>query len=376
MLFQADRSVIPARMLVRNDSIFFHNGEEYIPSKVIQLDSDSLHILLPAYQSVLKITISNNAELQGSWSPPGKPDSLTMLFSGRWHSDKNEKILPLDRQSYQVTFSAKTENQYPAIGLFTRSQGQAYGTFLTETGDYRFLEGERNGDSLWLSCFDGIHLFLFNAQFSNTDSLISGTFHSGKNWFEPWVGTLNNEPQLNHPDSITRFMAKEGTLLEFEVMDRQGIRRFFNAEDWIGKVSIIQVMGSWCPNCLDESRYLQELITKLDSKEVQLIPVAFERKGNVAEQVNAIEHFENLLGSGPITYIGGLASKTEASSVFNQLNNISSFPTTIFLDKKGVLRKIHTGFYGPGTGKYYERYKTSTEHFVRQLLSETEEKTW
>jgi thiol-disulfide isomerase/thioredoxin len=299
-----------------------------------------------------------------------------MLFSGRWHSDKNEKILPLDRQSYQVTFSAKTENQYPAIGLFTRSQGQAYGTFLTETGDYRFLEGERNGDSLWLSCFDGIHLFLFNAQFSNTDSLISGTFHSGKNWFEPWVGTLNNEPQLNHPDSITRFMAKEGTLLEFEVMDRQGIRRFFNAEDWIGKVSIIQVMGSWCPNCLDESRYLQELITKLDSKEVQLIPVAFERKGNVAEQVNAIEHFENLLGSGPITYIGGLASKTEASSVFNQLNNISSFPTTIFLDKKGVLRKIHTGFYGPGTGKYYERYKTSTEHFVRQLLSETEEKTW
>ncbi len=56
--------------------------------------------------------------------------------------------------------------------------------------------------------------------------------------------------------------------------------------------------------------------------------------------------------------------------MFSELNGISSFPTTIFIDKKGMVRKIHTGFYGPGTGDYYADYVKETEAFLNLLISE------
>jgi hypothetical protein len=67
-------------------------------------------------------------------------------------------------------------------------------------------------------------------------------------------------------------------------------------------------------------------------------------------------------------FLGG--QKRQAGEVFPMLNKIMSFPTTIFLDKKGEVRKIHTGFYGPGTGDYYTHYTDRIELFVSQLLDE------
>jgi len=52
------------------------------------------------------------------------------------------------------------------------------------------------------------------------------------------------------------------------------------------------------------------------------------------------------------------------------LNHIMSYPTSIFLDKKGEIRKIRTGFYGPGTGKYYTEYTQNTNDFIQELLAE------
>jgi hypothetical protein len=52
------------------------------------------------------------------------------------------------------------------------------------------------------------------------------------------------------------------------------------------------------------------------------------------------------------------------------LNHVLSYPTTIFIDKTGALRKIHTGFNGPGTGDKYIEFKTDFEGFVSELLSE------
>ena len=58
--------------------------------------------------------------------------------------------------------------------------GRVTGTFLTETGDYRYLEGVVDGDSLKLSCFDGSHAFLFHAALDQ-DSF-RGRFWSGTHW--------------------------------------------------------------------------------------------------------------------------------------------------------------------------------------------------
>jgi hypothetical protein len=68
--------------------------------------------------------------------------------------------------------------------------------------------------------------------------------------------------------------------------------------------------------------------------------------------------------------VGGEASKKVASEKFKQLSGISSFPTTLFIGKSGVIEKIHTGFNGPGTGELYLNFKQETERFVKNLLED------
>ena len=52
------------------------------------------------------------------------------------------------------------------------------------------------------------------------------------------------------------------------------------------------------------------------------------------------------------------------------LKDIIGFPTTIIIDKKGDVRKIHTGFSGPGTGEHYIEFISEFEKLTNDLLAE------
>ena len=52
------------------------------------------------------------------------------------------------------------------------------------------------------------------------------------------------------------------------------------------------------------------------------------------------------------------------------LNKVIGFPTTIIIDKKGKIRETHTGFSGPGTGKYYAEWVNDFERLIDKLLNE------
>ncbi len=68
--------------------------------------------------------------------------------------------------------------------------------------------------------------------------------------------------------------------------------------------------------------------------------------------------------------LAGQASKTEAANKLPMLNHVLSFPTSIYIDRTGEVRRIHTGFAGPGTGEYYQEFVEETNKFVTQLLIE------
>jgi len=53
-----------------------------------------------------------------------------------------------------------------------------------------------------------------------------------------------------------------------------------------------------------------------------------------------------------------------------QFTPIKMFPTTIILDKTGKVRKIDTGFQGPGTGSYYTNYVKEFNELMDKLLAE------
>jgi hypothetical protein len=68
--------------------------------------------------------------------------------------------------------------------------------------------------------------------------------------------------------------------------------------------------------------------------------------------------------------VAGVSNKDSVAKSLPQLAKFLAFPTTIFLDKKGAVRSIHTGFAGPGTGKYYEEEKAHFNRTVDKLLKE------
>jgi len=66
----------------------------------------------------------------------------------------------------------------------------------------------------------------------------------------------------------------------------------------------------------------------------------------------------------------GTTSAENKKQSLPMLNHIMSFPTTVFIDKKGFVRRIHTGFNGPATGKHYEEFVNDFTKYMEKLINE------
>ena len=160
--------------------------------------------------------------------------------------------------SWETVFSkGKGENEYLAKGIFMQEGNNVTGTFRTTTGDYRYLQGVMDGDTMRLSTFDGAHAFLFTAKV--TDSTMQGTFYSGNHWQEPFEAIRNTNYQLPDPEDLT-YLKKGYEQLEFSFPDENNLRVSLNDQRFKDKVVVVQIMGTWCPNCLDESKYYAPIL--------------------------------------------------------------------------------------------------------------------
>ncbi|WP_420845212.1 TlpA disulfide reductase family protein [Maribacter litopenaei] len=135
---------------------------------------------------------------------------------------------------------------------------------------------------------------------------------------------------------------------------------------------IVQLMGSWCPNCLDESKFLVNYLEYNQNKDLAVLALAFEQAKTKERALQSIERLKDRIGiSYPILLAQyGSYDKKKAQQKLPMLNHVLSYPTTIFVDKKGEVRKIHTGFNGSATGKKYEEFKLEFDSFLTGLLSE------
>lgn len=224
-----------------------------------------------------------------------------------------------------------------------------------------------DGDSLKLSAFDGAHAFLFTAKV--TDSSMTGIFYSGNHFKEPFVSTRNDGYELPDPDSLT-FINEGYDKLAFTFPDFNGKMISLNDEEYYEKVVIVQLMGTWCPNCLDESKFLVNYLNK--NENLKVIGLAFESAKTEEKAFKGIERLKDRIGlSYPILLAQfGSVDKVEAQQKLPMLNHVLSFPTTIFIDKKGAVRKIHTGFNGPATGDKFIEFRKDFNQIVTELLNE------
>ena len=349
------------------------NGNETIVLKSDRMIKDSLVLDFPSFDSYLVLKAGNKV-LNGHWYNRNKknysiPCRITYGYKHRFESPQLylSNFIPADfNGKWECDFEPGTPSVYKASGIFQAKGNYVEGTFLTETGDYRFLEGNIIRDNLYLSCFDGSHAFLFTGHL--VDGNIYGKFYSGKHWQSDWTAVRNDKFELTSPDSLTYLVSKDK--FSFSLKDLEGNDFNFPQEKFNNKVTIIQIMGTWCPNGMDETRYFKELYDKYHSSGLEVISVGYEVGDDFNQQSQKIITLKERYDLQFTFLVGGSANKGLAASQFSMLNNIISFPTAIIIDKSGNVKKIHTGFNGPGTGEYYTEYTQTTEELIRTLLSE------
>jgi thiol-disulfide isomerase/thioredoxin len=361
--------------VVSNKKIVIHNGDEHIEVTDINYDEkdNSFSIKMPVFGSEFKL-VNHQNRWEGEWHNYNKKDykipfkavnNNPVRFQGVSASGTTSQF----KKRWKVTFSPDTEDSYPAIGLFNvLDDGTVTGTFLTQTGDYRYLEGGLNGKELNLSCFDGAHAFLFKATIQEDGSL-KGDFWSGKHWHEPWVATPDESFELLPMDKLT-YLKKGYDKLAFRFPTINGDTLSLEDARFQGKPTIVQITGSWCPNCMDETRFLVDVYKEYKSKGLEIIAIDYEVVNDFEIfQKNASRIKDHLKIDYPVVF-GGPAKKSEAVKTLPMLNHIMSYPTAIFIDKNGKIREIHTGFSGPGTGDLYQEYVDKTITLVEQMIAE------
>lgn len=347
------------------------NDEEHITLELIEKTSDSTVYEFTSFNTQLVLKSIEKKKISGYFynkdrkSHPVIP--LEATYACKKINFKSVKTAHDISGQWKTSFSAFTADEYPAIGLFNQTKkGRVTGTFLTETGDYRYLSGNIIGNELSLGCFDGSHAFLFTATLINSN--LSGTFYSGSHWQTNWIAQRDSNFTLANPKEITYL--KDGAEIKFTKPDTTGQPVHFPNPEYKGKVVIIQLIGTWCPNCLDETNYFKELHEKYNEAGLEILAIGYEAPENFNEQAERIKKYTDKKGVPYPILVGGIASKGLASQDFHMLNSISSFPTSIFINRKGEVVQIHTGFNGPGTGEIYTQFVEDTNRLVERLLNE------
>ncbi|MDO8681309.1 MAG: TlpA disulfide reductase family protein [Acidobacteriota bacterium] len=135
-----------------------------------------------------------------------------------------------------------------------------------------------------------------------------------------------------------------------------------------GKVLIVSISGSWCPNCHDEAPFLAELYRKYQSKGLEIVALSFEEAKQLPE-LKRLKAFNKRYGvEYPVLLAGEQADLAEKVP---QIHNLNSFPTTIFLGKDGLVRGVHAGFAGAASGVFHSDAKTEITATIERLLAES-----
>ncbi|MAG54817.1 MAG: hypothetical protein CMJ83_00845 [Planctomycetes bacterium] len=268
---------------------------------------------------------------------------------------------------WAVDFASSAD---PSVGVFKLAADRrtCTGTFLTTLGDYRYLAGVAFGDLVRLSCFDGAHAFLFHAR-RQPDGTLQGDFWSSNTWHEKWAAKRDSDAALPDGFKLTKWSAN-ADLGKARFRDLDGKLRSLNDASFRGQARIIEVFGTWCPNCHDHGAYMADLHRRYGKKGLSVVGLAFEHTDDHARSVRQVRRFMKRHGGSFPVLVAGLSDKKKATAQLGLLDRVRSYPTTIFIGKDGTVRGVYQGFSGPASGPDHQRLKERFEALIERILAE------
>lgn len=360
---EIDRRASPARAWLVQDE---HRVE--IPR--VELGERELRLEFPHYDSSIQAALQSDG-WTGAWRKRASAERWVEL---RFHAipcvddcttpgPTDPGWTPLREGRWSAKFASDDQ---PAVFVTARERDRVRATFLTTTGDYRYLGGSDRGEIV-LSTFDGAHAFLFRARRAS-DTSLEGDFWSGDRWHDTWTATFDPNAALPDPFALTQSNAN-AKLSDLRFPDAQGRVRSLDDDDLKGRARIIQVFGSWCPNCNDEAPFLAELDRRYRERGLRIVGLAFELTGDFERDAKQVELYRKRHELEYPLLVAGLSDKAKASRSLPMLDKVRAYPTTIFVRKDGSVRAVHQGYSGPATGPEHEQLRADFERLIEELLA-------
>jgi thiol-disulfide isomerase/thioredoxin len=355
--------------------IIITNAGEKISTDEISFAGDSVIIKMPVFKDEIRAKIVSSDSISGVYMHFGSKSKYGIPFyaafgkTERFYGANKTPALDITGR-WEATFQPGDSEEYKAVGEFYQKGNNLTGTFLTASGDYRFLEGAVSGNDVMLSCLDGAHSLLFTANISPDGKLQNGILVGGPTWKEKWIAFKNEKAELPDPDKQSAI--KEGTeKIDFSFPDLKNNKVSLSDDKFKDKAVVIQLMGSWCPNCMDETRLFTELYPIYQPKGLEIIGLCFESK-DYEESKQRIQRFSNQLNAKYEFLYAGEVGNKPLMQALPFMKEFKGYPTTIYLDKNHKVVKVFTGFSGPGTGMHYDKQKNDIVQMFDKLIEKKE----
>lgn len=347
------------------------NGDNRVPAEKTTFAGDTLTLAFPSYDSTLTAKVQPDGTLKGTatlrrregpvevplaatpanWRFYEAPKPATGALAGTWLLEpadpKGEKGLLILRG--------------------TGGNGLA-GTVQFPTGDVRYLAGQQSGSDFALSTFDGNQGSVWRG--SIADGRITGE-NFGATSKEPTRWTAR--PQGAAAADQVVAVAEEKPPVDriaFTFPDAEGKPVSLSDPRFKGKVVVVAIGGSWCPNCHDEAQFLGPYVKRRRAEGLEVIGLQFEYTDDAQRSAAQSRRFAERYKLDYPLLIAGKATPEDTKRALPAIGGVKIYPTTLFIDRQGKLREIHTGYAGPATGALNEKAMADFDALVSRLLAE------
>jgi thiol-disulfide isomerase/thioredoxin len=347
------------------------NGVERVRLTGVQYVADTVIIPIEAYDAVIKANVSQD-KLEGVFmknyieNDEGVAFKAKKGITSRFDAVGSPTSFSIDGKWDVYFINEEKSDTTRNVGIFKSENQLVTGSILTNAGDLRFLEGIYTNKGIQVSAFSGLSPYLIELSFIDENSF-EGVFYTTRSQTKV-VGKRNNQAALDDAYSLTQLKSGFSTL-SFALPNTDGKVISIKDERYKDKVVIVSILGSWCPNCLDEQEYLASWYRENKDRGVEIIGLAFERKDDFTYAQSILDRLKKRYDIDYEILFAGKASPETIAKVLPELDNFFSYPTTIFIDKSGKVDKIHTGYSGPATGLFYQEFQQEFNLLINNLLS-------
>jgi peroxiredoxin len=339
----------------------------------LQVRWDSVLFDMPLFETRFRLQVQSRFHLEGALYKGTSGETQVWQVSAR-HGQPSRIPGPAHAPAHNISgrwamqFRRPDGSWRPAVAEFRQQGSRLTGTIINPSGDYRFLEGVVRADSLYLTAFDGAHIYAFSAGIPTDSTIEGGIFFSGAAPGDPFRARRDAQARLPQLAPVAEMKPGQHSL-SFRFPDLDSNMVSLSDPRFRNKVVIVQLMGSWCPNCMDETKFLSDFYNAQKDKDVEIVSLAYELSTDFHRSAASLRKFRQRFGvQYPMLITGARsADPDKGAKTLPQLTDIKYFPTTIFIDKNGRVHKVHNGFYGPGAPEYYEAYKKEFFKTVEEL---------